>query len=227
MPWARHTGRELKTQREAQQRELAAWEARWAEERAEDKKKWEALERKWEAQDRKWEAQNKNWEAQNKNWEAQEKKWEENQRVTNDLLASVKAIVKRLDSSIGALGARWGLHSEASFRNGLKAILEESFGVKVIRYEDYDSKGRVFGRPDQIEMDIIIHNHTLILCEIKSSISKSDLYAFWRKKGFYEEKHECKATRSMVISPMIDDKARAAAKELGIEMYSYADSVEI
>ncbi|MEE6162383.1 DUF3782 domain-containing protein [Cylindrospermopsis raciborskii DSH] len=27
-------------------------------------------------------------------------------------------------------GSRWGLYSEASFRNGLKAILGQSFGVE-------------------------------------------------------------------------------------------------
>ncbi len=54
------------------------------------------------------------------------------------------------------------------------------------RYLDYDREGIVFGRPDQVELDVIIHNGTLILCEIKSSLSKSDLYAFWRKKNYYE-----------------------------------------
>lgn len=32
---------------------------------------------------------------------------------------------------IGALGARWGLASEASFRDALKGILEKSLGVQV------------------------------------------------------------------------------------------------
>jgi hypothetical protein len=36
------------------------------------------------------------------------------------------------DSSVGALGAIWGPHSEESFWDALKAILEYSFGVQVI-----------------------------------------------------------------------------------------------
>ena len=36
------------------------------------------------------------------------------------------------DSSVGALGAIWGPHSEESFWDALKTILEESFGVQVI-----------------------------------------------------------------------------------------------
>ncbi len=158
--------------------------------------------------------------------EAQTRKWEDNQKVINEMLTAIKALGQKHDSTIGALGARWGLHSESAFRKGLRAILEKSFGAKVERYEDYDHDGVVFGRPEQIEMDVIIHDGTLILCEIKSSMSKSDLYAFWRKKNFYEEKHGRKAARTMVISPMIDEYARAAAKDLDIEAYGYAEDVK-
>ncbi len=195
---------ELKRDREAQTVKWAAWEKRWDEEREADQRKWEAQEKK---------------------WEAQEKKWEENQKAINDMLASIIAIGQKHDSTIGALGARWGLHSESAFRKGLRAILGKSFGVKVERYEDFDHDGTVFGRPEQIEMDVIIHNGTLILCEIKSSMSKSDLYAFWRKKNFYEEKHGRKAARSIVISPMIAEPAKTAAASLNIEVYGYAEDV--
>ena len=190
----------------------------------------EARDKKWEenqkAQDKKWEAQDKKWEAQDKRWEAQDKRWEENQKVINEMLASIKIFNRRIDSTIGALGSRWGLQTEAAFRNGLKAILEESFGVKVERYEDYDHNGVVFGRPDQVELDVIIHDGTLILCEIKSSMSKSDMYIFCRKKDFYENKHGRKASRVMVISPMINDSARVVAKNLNVEIYGYAEDVE-
>jgi len=166
-------------------------------------------------------------EARDKKWDAQDKKWEENQCVINEILVSIQKLDKKHDATIGALGARWGLHSESAFRKGLRAILEGSFGVKVERYEDYDYEGTVFGRPEQVELDVIIHNGTLILCEIKSSMSKSDMYSFWRKKNFYENKHDCKAGRVIVISPMMDDYAKSAAKDLDIEVYGYADNVEV
>jgi len=166
-------------------------------------------------------------EARDKKWEAQEKKWEENQKVINEMLVSIKAVDRRIDSTIGALGARWSLQTEEAFRDGLKAILEESFGVKLERYEDYDHDGGVFGRPDQVELDVIIHDRTLILCEIKSSISKSEIYTFWRKKDFYENRHGRKANRVIVISPMIDDSARAVAKDLNLEIYGYTEDVKI
>ena len=225
----------------AQDKKWDAWTKKWDDERKAQDEKWAAQDKKWEdehkAQDKKWDAQDKKWDAwtkkwdderkaQDEKWAAQDKKWEENQRVINEMLASIKRLDKKHDATIGALGARWGLNSESAFRKGLRAILEGSFGVKVERYEDYDHEGIVFGRPEQVELDVIIHNGTLILCEIKSSMSKSGLYTFWRKKNFYEEKHARKADRAIVISPMIDAFALSAAEELDIETFGYGEDVK-
>jgi len=227
---------ELQQNRETSMRRWEAQEKKWDAQ----EKKWNAQEEKWETWEKKWDQERKDqqekWKAQEKRWENWEKKWDQeqkirdkrwadNQRVINDMLADIRKQNQRHNSSIGALGARWGLQSEAAFRNGLRAILEGSFGVKVERYLDFDHEGSVFGRPDQVELDVIVHNGTLILCEIKSSMSKSELYIFWRKKNYYETKHGRGVDRTMVISPMIDDRARTVAQELDIEMYGYAEDV--
>ena|SRR5918999_1645307 len=138
----------------------------------------------------------------------------------------IMALAKKYDRGIGALGARWGLQSEAAFRNALAGILEESFKVQVLHINEYDDQGVVFGQPDQVELDIIIQNDVLILCEIKSSIDKAGVYTFERKVRFYEQKHGRKATRRLVISPMIDAKAQKVAEKLGIETFSDATEVE-
>ena len=224
--WTKKWDEERKAQDEkweAQDRKWDTWTRKWDEERKAQNKKWEAQDEKWEAQEIRWDEERK---TQDKKWDAQDKKWEENQRVINEILDSIKKLDKKHDATIGALGARWGLHSESAFRKGLRAILEGSFGVKVERYEGYDREGTVFGRPEQIELDVIVHNGTLILCEIKSSMSKSELYTFWRKKNFYEEKHARKANRVMVISPMIDAYALLAAEKLDIETFGYAEDVK-
>lgn len=56
-------------------------------------------------------------------------------------------------------------------------------------------------------------------------MSKSDLYAFYRKIKFYEKRHARQATRKLVISPMSDPRVQKVAQELGIETYSYAEDV--
>ena len=165
-------------------------------------------------------------EAQTRKWEEQNRKWEENARHFDRVHEEIIAQAKRFDRGIGALCARWGIQPESAFRNALAGILEESFGVQVINVNEFDDEGTVFGRPDQVELDIIIKNGLLLICGLKSSMSKPDMYTFERKARFYERRHQRKANRLLVISPMIDDKARAIAPTLGIETYSDSTDVE-
>jgi hypothetical protein len=225
---------ELQRDREAQTR-------KWEEQRLKDERDWAEQKRKWDEQDLKWEEQRaereRDREEQNRKWEEQRaererdreeqnRKWEESQKHFDRVHEEIMAQAKRFDRGIGALGARWGIQSESAFRNALAGILEESFGVEVINVNEFDDEGTVFGRPDQVELDIIIKNGLLLICELKSSMSKPDMYTFERKARFYERRHQRKANRLLVISPMIDDKARAIAPTLGIETYSDSTDVE-
>jgi hypothetical protein len=150
---------------------------------------------------------------------------EANERKWNKVHEEIMAVDKRIDRTIGALGARWGIASEEAFRKGMEGILTRSFGVRVIHVDEYDDTGEVFGRPDQVELDLIITNGSLLICELELSISKSQMYHFERKVRFYERRHRRKADRMLVISPMIDKKARQVADTLGIETYTYAGDV--
>lgn len=168
------------------------------------------LRRDREAQERKWEEQNRK---SDEKWAAQ---MAENLRLHEEIMA----MADRLDRKVGALGARWGLLSETAFRDGLAAILEKSFGVEVVNINDYDDEGLVFGRPDQVELDILIKNGLLIACEIKSSMDKAGLYIFSRKVDFYERKHQRKADRRLVITPFLDPRAAGLPEKLGIKVYA-------
>jgi len=97
--------------------------------------------------------------------------------------------------------------------------------VEVINVNEFGDEDEVFGRPDQIELDVIIKNGLLIHCELKSSMSKSDMHIFERKVRFYERRHGRQATRMIVVSPMIDDPARQVGTKLGIEIYP--DSLDV
>ena len=206
---------------------------RWDEHKAEDQRKWDEHKaedrRKWEEQNRKWDEQNRKWDEHKaedrRKWDEQNRKWEESSRRFDQMHREIMSQEKRHNRSIGALGARWGLQTERAFRDGLAAILEESFGVRVLNVNEFDDEGTVFGKPDQVELDIIIKNGLLIACEIKSSVDKPAMYSFERKARFYERRHGKKINRMMVISPMIEERARRVGKELGIEMY--VDSVDV
>jgi len=188
-----------------------------------------------EENNRKWEEQNRQF---NQRWEETNKRLDDFIRKSDErfarsderfeaMLQEIKNIRSRQESSVGALGARWGTAAESSFRNALKAILENRFDVQVLNVTEYDHEGFVFGQPDQVELDVIIKNGEIIICEIKSSMSRSDIYTFNRKVQFYEKQHNCKVTSMMVISPMVDKYAQAVAKKLGIEVYSYSEDVRL
>ena len=181
--------------------------------------------KRWEAQERKWDEQHSKWEENNRRWDEQNRKWDENQAELKRLHEEIMAQAQKFDRSIGALGARWGLQSEKAFRDALAGILEKSFGVTVLNVNEYDDGGEVFGRPDQVELDVVIKNGLLLICELKSSIDKAGMYIFERKARFYERRHQRQAQRLIVISPMIDARALKVAERLGIE--TYGDSSEV
>ena len=206
---------ELKEMREAS-------ESKWKANQAELKEMREASEGKWQEQHTKWEAN----QAELKEMrEASERRWEANQAELKRLHEETMAIAQKHDRSVGALGSRWGLQSEKAFRDALAAILEKSFDVQVANITEFDESGEVFGRPDQVELDVIIKNGLLLICELKSSIDKAGMYIFERKARFYERRHARQANRLIVISPMIDARARQVAEKLGIE--TYGDSTDI
>lgn len=173
------------------------------------------------------ERQDEKWEKQDEKWKEQDKKWWKNQAEIRIMVASIDRLSRKHDSTIGALGARWGLRTEESFRNALKAILEEYFQVEVLRIVEYDDTGEVFGRPDQIEIDLIVKDGLLIIAEIKSSMSKPDMHTFYKKVIFYTKRHQREVSKMIVISPMVDDRAKAVAKELGIAIYSHAEEARL
>ena len=162
---------------------------------------------------------------QNRKWDEQNRKWDENQAGLRRIHEEIMLQALKHDRSIGALGSRWGLQSEKAFRDALAGILEKNFGVDVVNVNEYDDEGVVFGRPDQVELDVIIKNGLLLICELKSSIDKAGMYIFERKARYYEQRHQRTANRLIVISPMIDARARKVAERLGIE--TYGDSTEV
>lgn len=165
------------------------------------------------------------WAENLRKWEENERRWEENQEAIRELFKQTSQLERTMVQTIGALGARWGIATESSFRNALRAILEESFGVKVEQVEYRDESLEVYDRPEQIELDVIIRNGEVLVCEIKVAASRADIYAFNRKVRSYENRSKRKVNRKLLISPMVSPRDKEVAQELGIEVYSYAGEV--
>ncbi len=209
---------ELRQMREEQERRWQEQQRRWDEQQ----KRWEENQRRLEENERRLDALI---EEERRRWDEQQKRWEENQRQLNALIEEIKNVDHRIDTTIGALGARWGVSSEAAFRNALAGILEKSFGVKVERVEYKDESGEVFGHPDMVELDVLIRDGEVLVCEIKSSVSRSDIYTLERKVHSYEKRFGRKVNRRLLISPIVLEPERKLAHSLGIEVYSDATQV--
>jgi hypothetical protein len=173
------------------------------------------LERMREESDRKWEEDKARWQELDRKW------WEESARW-NKVHDEIMSFEKRVQSSITAIGARWGMNSESAWRNGLRALLQDSFGVKVENVFEFGAQGEVFGRADQVELDVVVHDGHLIILELKSSMSRPDMYIFERKIRFYERFSGRKADRCIVISPMIEPRAMEIARSFHMECFTHS-----
>jgi len=239
--WEKHQAeqsRKWEEQSRKWERNQAEQSRKWERNQAEQSRKWEEHQaeqsRKWEEQTRLlWqhqEEQRLKWEAQEHKWDEQNRKWDENNAQMREEFKrtheEIMAVATKQEQNIGALGARWGIQTEQAFRDGLAAIVEKSFGVQVHTINEYDDQGIVFGRPDQVELDVIVKNGVLILCEIKSSMDKAGMYVFGRQAEYYERVHQRKPDRLIVISPWIDGRAKKVAETLGIETYGYSTELK-
>jgi hypothetical protein len=182
----------------------------------------------------KWIANDARWVADDLKWQINDVHWLNTDSVLDGLISSFLDFKKdnlKFDEfmrvKIGALGARWGVATENSYRSMLESILGKSFNVEVQNYIGFDETGKVFGRPDQVELDVIIKNGILIIIELKSSISKNDLYIFERKVRWYESKFNLIVDRAIVVSPMVDRWAISVAEKLNIELFSNFEDLHL
>jgi hypothetical protein len=152
----------------------------------------------------------------------------EAQRQTD---ASVKKLAEEqqkfgriFHSQMGALGSRWGRQTEGAFREGIRAILQE-VGFVTRQFSDFDEEGKVFGRPEQVEIDAVIKNGKLILVEIKSAVDKYDVHIFANKAAFYSQSTGRSIDRKLIVVPFVEDNAKTVADRLNIEICTDVNTV--
>jgi len=189
----------------------------------EHQRRFEEYQKRFEEHDRKFNAL---WAEVRALREEANRRFEEHQKRFEEMLNEIRRVDRRIDRTIGALGARWGISTEHVFREAIKSVIEDITGLKVERYLKYDTEGKVFGRPDQVELDLVIHDGMVWIMEIKSSISKPEVYAFFRKVEFYREKEGKEVKRRIIVSPMIEPSAMEIIEDLGIEYFTYPEDMD-
>ncbi len=161
------------------------------------------------------------WSLQNQVRDLQEQVAKHSEVLTkhSEAIEELSKRIEELARSIQALGARWGLLAEESFRAGMTGVVERYFGGRVRRWAHYDEEGFVFGFPSVVEVDMVISDKEHILVEIKSSVSRADVYELWKVGQLYERIRGVKP-RLAIVSPFVREEAKELAKELGIDVYT-------
>ncbi len=134
---------------------------------------------------------------------------------------ATKDDIKRLETIITGLGARWGLLSEDVFGQGVYEILK-SEGIQVTKEILYDKTGEVYGDPSDVEYDLTVSDGQVLMVEITSAVKRGDLVILKRKSEFYEKVKNRKISKILLITPFIHDKypekLKAMAMDMGIEI---------
>ncbi len=113
---------------------------------------------------------------------------------------------------------RFGVLSEAGFREGMRFVVEEVLGAgRVEKWVYRDEEGVVYGYPSIIEVDVVVRDREHVIVEVKSRVSKGNIAELYRIGKLYEEVEGVKP-KLVIIGGFIDHKAYEAAAKLGVEV---------
>ncbi len=124
---------------------------------------------------------------------------------------------------VNVIAHRFGVISESSFREGMRAVLEEELGVaEVGRFILEDEEGSVYGHPSTVEVDVLVKDGKHILVEVKSRVSKGDVAELHRIGELYTRKIGIKPSL-LIVGGLVDEGAKELAEKLGVKIRPVID----
>jgi len=152
--------------------------------------------------------------------EEQGRRMDEQGRRMDQRFAEQSRRIEEHTRVLGAIGARWGMMTEEAFRRSVRVLFADQPQLRVEHWRHHDAAGKVFGYPTDVDMDVVVRDGTLLLIEVKSSISGADVAEFWRRVQLYREVTGRQPSRLLMIGPYVDERAREVGERLGIELVS-------
>jgi hypothetical protein len=126
--------------------------------------------------------------------------------------------VRDLRRTVTVIAHRFGVLTEESFREAMKHVIEEVFGVaKVEKWIYNDVEGIVYGVPAVVEADLLIRDKEHILLEIKSRVSRGDVIELHNIGELYKRVTGIKP-RLVIVGGFIDKGVEELAKRYGVEI---------
>ena len=143
---------------------------------------------------------------------------EEGQQRLEERMISLEEGQRELKRVVNVIAHRFGVISESAFREGMKVVVEEEFGVaEVGRFIIEDEEGLVYGHPATVEVDVLVKDGKHILVEVKSRVSKGDVAELRRIGELYVRKIGVKPSL-VIIGGLVDEGARELAEKLGVKI---------
>jgi len=136
----------------------------------------------------------------------------------NKVLIEHSKRIEEFDRTVKTVAHRYGVLTEESFRDSMRYVVEEIFGVaRVEKWVYNDVDGYVYKVPAVIEVDVVIRDREHILLEIKSRVGRGDVYELNRIRELYKKITGVKP-RLAILADFIDRGVRELAERLGVEI---------
>jgi hypothetical protein len=138
------------------------------------------------------------------------------EEAVKELAEAQKRTEKSISDQITALGSRWGIYNEATFRATIRGILGKQKGVEV--------KSGYYG---DREVDVIIRDGEHIILEITSRLKTSDVDNLIASGEDYKKRHGVEPllmAATSYISPKLMQRIIGLPKK--IEVFSYEGEEE-
>jgi len=154
----------------------------------------------------------------------------EHDKKFNEILALLKKhettleehakALRRIEASLGSLGARVGIDIERAIL-GIYRDIFQSMGVDISRVEKIsfkDTEGKYYRRGAKLELDIYAHNSKVFFIEVKSFVEPDDVEWFETRCEIFERILERKPDRRIIVAINVLRTALERARELGIDI---------
>ncbi|WP_062662169.1 PD-(D/E)XK nuclease family protein [Aeropyrum camini] len=142
---------------------------------------------------------------------------EEFRRLSERVLRVEQALVNMM-RMMNTIAHRFGILTEEAFRSAMKHVVEEVLGAGVVgRWIHHDKEGIVYGHPSIVEVDVVVKDGQHVLVEIKSQVTQADV-AEMHRIGLLYERAEGVKPRLVIVGGFVDERARALAERLGVEI---------
>ena len=143
---------------------------------------------------------------------------EERQLKLEERMARLEEEMNETRRVLTVIAHRFGVLSESAFREAMKYVVEEKLGAgRVSKMSLRDEEGLVYGYPSIIDIDVVVKDDKHILVEVKSRVSRGDVYEIYRIGKLYEKIKGVKPVL-VIVGGFIDPKAYEAAAKLGVEV---------